>query len=131
MSRRSWSSRNSGIRRSRNCIATSSSIPIFKDNTEIWSGLGHAYALSGNKAEAQKVLSHFNELSTRNYISPYSRAIVYAGLGEKDQVFAWLDRALQERSYFLAVYLPTDSRLDSLHADPRFVALKRRVGLPE
>jgi serine/threonine protein kinase/Tfp pilus assembly protein PilF len=108
-----------------------SALALDKDNTEIWSGLGHAYALSGNKAEAQKVLSHFNELSTRNYISPYSRAIVYAGLGEKDQVFAWLDRALQERSYFLAVYLPTDSRLDSLHADPRFVALKRRVGLPE
>ena len=108
-----------------------SALALDKDNTEIWSGLGHAYALSGNKAEAQKVLSHFNELSTYNYVSPYSRAIVYAGLGEKDQVFAWLDRAYQERSYFLAVYLPTDSRLDSLHVDPRFIDLKRRVGLPE
>jgi Tfp pilus assembly protein PilF len=106
-------------------------LALDKDNTEIWSGLAHAYALAGNKAEAQKVLSHFNELSTHNYVSPYSRAIIYAGLGEKDQVFAWLDRAFQERSYFLAVYLPTDSRLDSLHADPRFVDLKRRVGLPE
>ena len=72
-----------------------------------------------------------NELSRRNYVSPYSQAIVYAGLGEKDQVFAWLERAYKERSYFLAVYLTTDSRLDSLHADPRFVDLKRRVGLPE
>ena len=108
-----------------------SALALDKDNTEIWSGLGHAYALSGNKSEAQKVLSHLNELSSRNYVSPYSRAIIYAGLGEKDQVFAWLDRAFQERSYFLAVYLPTDSRLDSLHADPRFVDLKRRVGLPE
>ena len=72
-----------------------------------------------------------NELSARNYISPYSRAIIYAGLGDKDQVFAWLERAYQERSYFLAVYLTTDSRLDGLHADPRFVDLKRRVGLPE
>jgi eukaryotic-like serine/threonine-protein kinase len=108
-----------------------SALTIDNDNTEIWSGLGHAYALSGNKAEAQKVLSHLNELSTHNYVSPYSRAIIYAGLGGKDQVFNWLDRAFQERSYFLAVYLPTDSRLDSLHADPRFVDLKRRVGLPK
>jgi eukaryotic-like serine/threonine-protein kinase len=108
-----------------------SALTIDNDNTEIWSGLGHAYALSGNKAEAQKVLSHLNELSMTSYVSPYSRAIVYAGLGETDKVFAWLDRAYQERSYFLAVYLPTDSRLDSLHADPRFVGLKRRVGLPE
>jgi hypothetical protein len=72
-----------------------------------------------------------NESSAHSYVSPYSRAIVYAGLGEKDQVFAWLERAYQERSYFLAVYLPTDSRLDNLHADPRFIDLKRRVGLPE
>ncbi len=106
-------------------------LTIDNDNTEIWSGLGHAYALSGNKPEAQKVLSHLNELSTRNYVSSYSRAIIYAGLGEKDQVFGWLNQAYQERSYFLAVYLTTDSRLDSLHADPRFVDLKRRVGLPE
>ena len=106
-------------------------LTIDNDNTEIWSGLGHAYALSGNKSEAQKVLSHLNQLSTHSYVSPYSRAIIYAGLGEKDQVFAWLDQAFQERSYFLAVYLPTDSRLDGFHADPRFVDLKRRVGLPK
>jgi eukaryotic-like serine/threonine-protein kinase len=104
---------------------------IDNDNTEIWSGLGHAYALSGNKSEAQKVLSHLNQLSTHSYVSPYSRAIIYAGLEEKDQVFAWLDQAYEERSYFLAVYLTTDSRLDSLHPDPRFVDLKRRVGLPK
>jgi eukaryotic-like serine/threonine-protein kinase len=106
-------------------------LALDNENTEIWSGLGHAYAMSGNKSEAQKVLGHLNELSLQNYVSPYSRAIVYAGLGEKDQVFAWLDRAYKERSYFLAVYLTTDSRLDGLHADPRFVDLKRRVGLPD
>jgi eukaryotic-like serine/threonine-protein kinase len=106
-------------------------LTIDNDNTEIWSGLGHAYALSRNKAEAQKVLSHLNELSAISYVAPYSRAIIYAGLGNNDQVFASLDQAYQERSYFLAVYLPTDSRLDSLHADPRFVDLKRRVGLPK
>ena len=108
-----------------------SALALDKDNTEIWSGLGHAYALSGNKSEARKVLNHLDGLSTQNYVSSYSRAIIYAGLGEKDQVFAWLERAYQERSYFLAVYLPTDSRLDGLHTDPRFIDLKRRVGLPE
>jgi eukaryotic-like serine/threonine-protein kinase len=106
-------------------------LAIDNDNTEIWSGLGHAYVLSGNLAEAQKVLRHLDHLSAASYVAPYSRAIIYAGLGEKDQVFAWLDQAFQERSYFLAVYLPTDSRLDALHADPRFVDLKRRVGLPK
>jgi eukaryotic-like serine/threonine-protein kinase len=108
-----------------------SALTIDNDNTEIWSGLGHAYVLSGNLAEAQKVLRHLDDLSAASYVAPYSRAVIYAGLGEKDQVFAWLDQAFQERSYFLAVYLPTDSRLDGFHADPRFVDLKRRVGLPK
>jgi serine/threonine-protein kinase len=106
-------------------------LEIDKDNTEIWSGLGHAYALSGNRIEAQRVLDHLKELSAHSYVAPYNFAIIYAGLGEKDQVFAWLDRAYQDRSYFLAVYLKTDARLDTLHADPRFAALKRRIGLPE
>jgi len=70
-------------------------------------------------------------LSEHGYVSPYSLAVIYAGLKEKDQTFAWLERAFNERSYFMAVYFPTDARLDTLHADPRFAALKRRVGLPE
>jgi serine/threonine-protein kinase len=106
-------------------------LAIDNENPEIWSGLGHAYALSGNRKEAEKVLEHLKEPSARTYLAPYSIAIVYAGLGDKDQVFSWLDRAYKERSYFLAVYLTTDSRLDGLHADPRFVELKQRVGFPE
>ena len=106
-------------------------LELEKDNTEIWSGLGHAYALSGNRAEAQKVLDHLKELSAHTLGRPYNVAVIYAGLGEKDQAFAWLDRAYKDRSYYLAVYLPTDARLDSLRSDPRFVDLKRRVGLPE
>jgi hypothetical protein len=50
-------------------------------------------------------------------------------LGEKDEAFAWLNRAYQERSYLLT-YLTVDERLDKLHADPRFDELVRRVGLP-
>ena len=106
-------------------------LALDNENTEIWSGLGHAYALSGNKKEAQKVLDHLKELSARTNVAPYSIAVVYAGLGDKDQVFSWLDRAYAERSYFLAVYLTTDSRLNGLHADPRFAALKQRIGLPQ
>jgi serine/threonine protein kinase/Flp pilus assembly protein TadD len=108
-----------------------SALELDNDNTEIWSGLGHAYALSGNRTEAQKILNHLKESSQHSYVSPYSFAVIYAGLGEKDQAFAWLETAFNERSYFMAVYLPTDARLDSLRADPRFAALKRRVGIPE
>jgi serine/threonine protein kinase/Flp pilus assembly protein TadD len=107
------------------------SIELEKDNAETWSGLGHAYALSGKRAEAQKILEYLKELSAHSYVAPYNVAVIYAGLGEKDQVFAWLDRAYQARSYYMAQYLTTDARLDGLHADPRFIELRRRVGLPE
>ena len=106
-------------------------LELEKDNGEIWSGLGHAYAISGKRAEAQKVLDHLKELSAHNYVAPYNVAVVYVGLGEKDQAFAWLNRAYADRSYYMAVYLTTDARLDSIRHDPRFADLLRRVGLPE
>ena len=104
-------------------------LEVEKDQTEIWAGLGYAYAVSGKRGEAQKVLDHLKELSAHSDVAPYNVAIIYAGLGDKDQAFAWLERAYKERSYFMAEYLPTDERLDSLRADPRFVSLRRRVGL--
>jgi len=100
------------------------------EHSEIWSALGHAYAISGKKTEARKVLDHLTELAARSYVAPYNVAVIYAGLGEKDQTFAWLERAYKDRGYYLPVYLTTDARLDDLHADPRFTSLGRRIGLP-
>jgi adenylate cyclase len=105
-------------------------LELEKENTEIWSGLGNAYAVSGNKAEAQKVLDHLKELSAHNWVAPYNVAVIYAGLGEKDHAFALLERAYQDRSYYMPTFLSTDERLDNLRSDPRFADLKRRVGLP-
>ena len=102
-----------------------------QDHAEIWSALGHAYAVSGNKAEAQKVMDRLQDPKALSYVAPYNVAIVYAGLGNRDQTFAWLDRAYKQRSYYLPVYLTTDARLDGLHGDPRFLDLRRRIGLPK
>jgi tetratricopeptide (TPR) repeat protein len=101
------------------------------DNTELWSGLGHAYAFSGDRAEAHKVLDHLQKSSASTYVSPYAIAIIYAGLGEKDQAFAALEQAFTDRSYFLAIYLPTDARLDKLRSDSRFSDLLQRIRLPK
>jgi len=58
-------------------------------------------------------------------------AVIYAGLGEKDKAFEWLNRAFDDRSYLLAVYLNTDNRLDNLRSDPRFSELRRKMRLPD
>src|SRR5579862_394516 len=107
------------------------SLELEKENPEIWSALGHAYASSGNMTEAQRALDHLKRLSAYGYVAPFDFAIIYAGLRENDQAFAWLDRAYAERSFYMPVYLTTDARLDNLRSDPRFADLLRRVGLPE
>lgn len=106
-------------------------LELEKENAEIWSGLGNAYAVSGNKAEARKVVDHLKDLSAHSWVAPYNIAVIYVGLGEKEQAFALLERAYQQRSYYMPTFLTTDARLDGLHSDARFTDLRRRVGLPE
>jgi hypothetical protein len=85
--------------------------------------------VSGKREEAQKVIEHLNELSVHQYVAPYNFAVIYAGLGNKDETFVWLNLAYQERSYLLT-YLTVDERLDNLHSDPRFDELVLLVGPP-
>ena len=66
--------------------------------------------------------------SKQRYVSPYFIAIIYAGLGEKDEAFKRLEEAYQER-FDLLVYLKVEPKLDSLRSDPRFANLMRRAGL--
>ncbi|MBV9084700.1 MAG: tetratricopeptide repeat protein, partial [Acidobacteriaceae bacterium] len=110
-------------------IATLKRAISLEGTTEVWASLGHVYAVSGKRREAQEVIEHLRELSVHQYVAPYNVAVIYAGLGEKDEAFAWLNRAYEERSYLLT-YLRVDERLDELHSDPRFAELVRRVGLP-
>jgi hypothetical protein len=62
--------------------------------------------------------------------SAFQVAEVYAWRGEKDQAFAWLERAYQQRDSGLAD-VKVDPLLQSLYADPRYPALLRKMNLPE
>src|ERR1700737_3607447 len=90
--------------------------------------LAHAYAVSGNREEAQKIIAELQELAKSKYVSSFQIAAIYAGLGEKDRAFAWLEKAYEERADGL-VNLKAEQRFDSLRSDPRFKDLARRVGL--
>jgi tetratricopeptide (TPR) repeat protein len=93
----------------------------------VLAGLAHALAVSGDRKGAQQVLSRLMVLSGRLRVTPYELAVVYVGLGEKEQSFRWLDRAIDVANYINM--LKVDPRLDPLRADPRFQNLVRRVGL--
>jgi DNA-binding winged helix-turn-helix (wHTH) protein/tetratricopeptide (TPR) repeat protein len=99
------------------------------DRPQVLAALGHAYAASGRRAEAQQVIEELQELAERRYVSPYDIAAVYAGLGEQERALAWLERAYEDRSGWLGLWLKVDPKFDGLRADPRFADLLRRVGL--
>ncbi len=58
-------------------------------------------------------------------------ATIYAGLGNKEKAFDFLEKAYQERSPDIPYFLKADLRIDTLRSDPRFQDLLRRVGLPQ
>lgn len=92
--------------------------------------LGHAYAVAGREAEAREVLDNLLARAKRDYASPYEIATVYAGLGDRDRAFEWLEKAYEERSNALARYR-MDPRLRTLQGDARFQDLVRRMNFPE
>ena len=90
--------------------------------------LGHAYAVAGNRREAEKIIESLTTRAKKSYVSPFDLALIYAALGEKDKAFALLDKAVAEHSTFL-VYTRWEPRLDPLRSDPRFQGLLKRIGL--
>lgn len=91
--------------------------------------LGYAYARAGNRAEANKVLNQLLSLRQKRFVSAYDMAVLYVGLGDKEQVFVLLNKAVEEHAGLL-VYLKVDPVFDPLRSDPRFQDLLRRIGLP-
>jgi hypothetical protein len=75
-----------------------------------------------------RVLGDLQRTSKERRVSPYSIALVYVGLGDKDRAFEWLERAYAERSPTL-VYLKVEPQLDRLRSDPRFATLMTKMGL--
>jgi TolB-like protein/DNA-binding winged helix-turn-helix (wHTH) protein/Tfp pilus assembly protein PilF len=93
------------------------------------SALAHACALSGNHAEAVKLLADLQARSTRQYVSPYYIAVVYLGLGKNETAMDWLEKAYTDRSNGL-VFLKVEPELDPLRANPRFAALQAKLNFP-
>ena len=114
-------------------IAGFQKLTTLRGDTE-WSnsmaGLGHVYAVSGKKAEARAVLDELKQRSRQEYVPADSIALVYAGLGEKDQAFTWLEKAYEEHAFKMA-WLKVEPQWDSLRSDPRFAELMHKIGLPQ
>ncbi len=90
--------------------------------------LGHAYAVAGRRAEAQKILDELQDRAKRENVAALNLALVYAGLGEKDKTFEWLEKGLERKDEEMT-FLGVDPRFDGFRPDPRFADLLRRMNL--
>ena len=88
--------------------------------------LGYIKGVMGNRGEAEKLLAELLERKER--AGNYYVSLVYAGLGDKDKVFEYLEKAYQERE-LLVPYIPIYSYFDFLRDDSRYKDLIRRIGL--
>ncbi|MFL5608393.1 MAG: hypothetical protein ACJ8AD_18205, partial [Gemmatimonadaceae bacterium] len=104
----------------RKALARSNGSPV------MLGALGYAYVLAGENAAALEVLGQLEHLSTQRHVSAYEIGVIHAARGDADLAFRWLDRAVVERSAWLA-YLNVEPRLDALRGDARFAALRARV----
>lgn len=101
-------------------------IELSRGNPICTSQLGYVYAVSGRRNEALKIVDDLKNKSNHKPSYAADIALVYAGLNEKDQAFAWLEKAYVERFNPSILVRPA---FDVLHSDPRFQDLLRRLGL--
>lgn len=92
--------------------------------------LGNMYARQGKVQDAMDLISHLEESVRTEGVGRYEIALIYAGLGKKDEAFEWLEEAYKVRDEGLT-YLKIDPCLDPLRSDPRFDDLLSRVGLTQ
>lgn len=90
--------------------------------------LGNVYARDGRKAAARQMIQRLKQNVQKDGVGRYEIALVYAGLGDKNRAFKWLDAAYQAHDVGL-VYLKVDPCLNPLRSDPRFAVLLQREGL--
>ncbi len=91
--------------------------------------VAHVYAVEGRRSEARSTLSRLLVDPQWGKVAPYSFAVTYAALGQKDNAFAWLRKSVDDHSCTV-IEISTDRALDPLRSDPRFSEIRRAFRLP-
>ena len=106
----------------RSTVGTSSPLGI--------ANLGHVYGLAGRTIEARQELDKLKTLSRQGYSLSYDIAMVYQGLGEREKVFEWLDKAFQERHSRIP-FIKVAEYWENIRSDPQFVERLKKMGLED
>jgi len=91
--------------------------------------LGSAYAKSGDKAQAQKMLDELKKRSQQRHVTPYWMAMLYLHMDNKQEALSWLEKAYEARSAWVT-WMKMDPALDALRSEPRFQAILKKMDFP-
>ena len=95
-------------------------------NPVILAQLAYVYARAGMKDKAMTILNGLEAEVKQRYVCGFNVACLYAGLGDKEQAYAWLEKAYKARDMSSLA----DPQWDPIRSDPRFTDLRVRMGLP-
>jgi TolB-like protein/Tfp pilus assembly protein PilF len=99
-----------------------------RGNAQAMSMIGYVSAVAGDEAKARAILDELKSRSAQQYVPPYNIAVVYLALAERDEAFAWLEKATEEHDVWVS-FLKIDPKWDPYRSDPRFAAILERIGL--
>ena len=102
----------------------------FEDDSYQTACLGYAYGIAGNRTEAEKILVALKKDHSAGKTSEKDVAVVLLGIGEKDKAIDWLEKSFEARNPLLK-NISWEFPFESLHSDPRFNSLLKRMGLPD
>jgi TolB-like protein/Tfp pilus assembly protein PilF len=97
------------------------------DDPFVLAMLDNAYARSGNRTEALKILDQLKELSRQRYVNAYSFVIVYVGLGDREEALRWVEQSYEDRAGSDLGWIRVDSLVDPLRDDARFEAIAQKI----
>jgi len=101
---------------------------LAKGSSVAQGAIGHLYAVTGRRLEAQSIANQLQSQPEAPYVAPHTLAVIYSGLGDKDQAFEWLNASLENRIEMLA-WAKVDPRFDALQDDPRWEIFLSKIGL--
>lgn len=108
--------------------ALQQAVEVSDGRGEIKAALAQTHLKLGQRDKALKMLTELKEQAARTMQENYYVATIYAALGDKNQAFAWLEQAWQQRHPVFATRFKIDPNLDPLRSDPRYADLLRRTG---
>jgi len=99
------------------------------NNQQMLMVAGYAYGRSGRRADAERVIEKFHEISKTQYVIPSFVAVVFGGMGEKDKAFAELNKSIEQHDSWFR-WSKVEPLFDPLRDDPRFKEMLKRMNLP-